>query len=286
MLNQIKSQKKGQNLENVVSQCRKELDWDRPKALQAIELATTEGLITQIGKEKEQISLRILDKGHQLLNESFNPKTYIPDEQEMNRACSCSLGSDYLEFKRHMFGEVLSLKELIANKTKSVSEDNCGGAINCEQNYIRSLQKRIYSLERKLEQKQSIIEKLLDVNEIRDRSHNRYEIPMGEEPPQHRHTSTQKSKESWNVEHPEVDLKKGKQKSFGKACTTVPDNRQHKRTKNKKKVKESINSTFDSNHDDMATVNRKIKITFVGDSLLRFLNRKDAEQSPHSKQRF
>ena len=81
-----------------------------------------------------------------------------------------------------MFGEVLSLKELIANKTKSVSEDNCRGTVNCEQNYIRSLQERISSLERQLEQKQSIIEKLLDVNEIRDRSHSRYEMPMGEEP--------------------------------------------------------------------------------------------------------
>jgi len=81
-----------------------------------------------------------------------------------------------------------------------------------------------------------------------------------------------KSKESWNLEHPEVDLKKGKQKSFGKACTTAPDNRQHKKTKNKEKVKESINSTVDRNHDDMATVNKKIKITIVGDSQLRFLN--------------
>ena len=57
----------------------------------------------------------------------------------------------------HMFGGVLSQKELIANKTKSVSEDNCGGTVNCEQNYIRSLQERISSLERQLEQKQSII---------------------------------------------------------------------------------------------------------------------------------
>ena len=57
----------------------------------------------------------------------------------------------------HMFGGVLSQKELIANKTKSVSEDDCGGTVNFKQNYIRSLQERISSLERQLEQKQSII---------------------------------------------------------------------------------------------------------------------------------
>ena len=34
-----KESKMGQNLENVVSQCHKELDWDRPKVLRAIELA-------------------------------------------------------------------------------------------------------------------------------------------------------------------------------------------------------------------------------------------------------
>ena len=62
------------------------------------------------------------------------------------------------------------------------------------------------------------------------------------------------------MEHPEVDLKKGWQKSFGKACTTVPDNRQHKKTKNKKKVKESLNSTIDRKQEGMATVNKKILI--------------------------
>ena len=124
ILKQIKSQKKGQNLENVVSQCSKELSWDRSKVLQAIELATTEGLISQFGKEKEQVSLRILDKGHGLLTGSPNRIDTTPNEQDMGQTSNCSLGSDYLEFKRHMFTEILSLKERINNKEKSVSEEN------------------------------------------------------------------------------------------------------------------------------------------------------------------
>ena len=72
---QIKSQKKGKNLENVVSQCHKEVDWDRPKVLEAIEIATADGLITEFGKEKEQISLRILDKRHRKLTENLSYPT-------------------------------------------------------------------------------------------------------------------------------------------------------------------------------------------------------------------
>ena len=199
ILKQIKSQKKGQNLENVVSQCSKELSWDRPKVLQAIELATTEGLISQFGKEKEQVSLRILDKGHGLLTGSPNRIDTTPNEQDMGQTSNCSLGSDYLEFKRHMFTEILSLKERINNKEKSVSEENGGGTGNYVQFYIRSLEERINSLERQLEQKQSIIEKLLDVSETRDRTHARHEMPKGEKPLPLRNTHTHKSKDTRNV---------------------------------------------------------------------------------------
>ena len=129
VLKQIKSQK-GQNLENTVCHCHNDWDWDRPKALQAIDLATTEGLITQIGNEKEQVSLRILEKRQQLLNRSSNQKTYNPDEQEIGRVCTCLLSLNYLEFKRYIFGEIVSLKQLIASKTKSVPETDGGGTVN------------------------------------------------------------------------------------------------------------------------------------------------------------
>ena len=125
---------------------------------------------------------------------------------------------------------------MIANKTKSVSEDNCGGTINCEQNYIGSLQERISSLERELEHKQNIIE-LLDVNKLRIDHIADMKCPWKRS---RFNFGTQKSKDSWNVEHPEVDLKKGEQKSFGKACTTVPENNQHKKTKEQEKGERTL----------------------------------------------
>ena len=82
-----------------------------------------------------------------------------PDKQDMDQMCNCPLDSDYLEFKRHVFGEALSLKEWIANNTKFLSEEKSEVAGKYDQKYIRNLQERIYSLERQLEEKQTVIEK-------------------------------------------------------------------------------------------------------------------------------
>ena len=81
---------------------------NRPKLLQAIEIATADGLITEFGREKEQISLRILDKGHRKLIEYTSLIASSPDKQDMDRSCNCSLGSDHLEIQSHMFREVFS----------------------------------------------------------------------------------------------------------------------------------------------------------------------------------
>ena len=90
-------------------------------------------------------------------------------------------------------------------------------------------------------------------------------MPKGEETALLRNTSAHKSKDTWNVEHPEKDLYKIKEGSIGKACTTVPRNRQRKKArKNKKIAKESFKSTEGRKQDKMATETKEIKITIVG----------------------
>ena len=191
----------------------------------------------------------------------------------MDQICNCSLGYDYLEFKRQMFGEVLSLKEWIANNTNSVSEENSEEKGKYNQNYIGNLQKRIYSLERQLVTKQSIIEKLLDLSKTRGRPHSRYEMPKGVEPALLSNTSRHKCKDIWNVVHPESYLNNRKEGSIGKVCTTVPVNRQRKKArKNKKNSNESLNPTKGREQDGMATDMNKMKIIIVGDPQLWFLN--------------
>ena len=44
-LKQLKVQKKGQNLKNMVAYCRKDCEWDRPKVLDVIEAAKTWGTL-------------------------------------------------------------------------------------------------------------------------------------------------------------------------------------------------------------------------------------------------
>ena len=44
-LSHIKDHRKGQNVENVISHRCKEFDWERPKVLHAVELATNDELI-------------------------------------------------------------------------------------------------------------------------------------------------------------------------------------------------------------------------------------------------
>ena len=59
-LSHIREQRKGQNLENVVSHCCKELDLDRSKVLRAVNHATWDELISQTSKD-DVVLLRIND---------------------------------------------------------------------------------------------------------------------------------------------------------------------------------------------------------------------------------
>ena len=85
------------------------------------------------------------------------------------------------------------------------------------------------------------------------------------------------------MENPDIELNKGKEESFEKACTAVPENRQcRKASKNKNKAKESPNPTEDKRQDEMTHDNKKIKITIVGDSQLRFLSTEKMSNYHHA----
>ena len=131
---------------------------------------------------------------HVLIKKACSLINPTPQEQDRSRTCNFSLDSD--EFKGYMVGEIL----LLISNEKSVSEDNDEEAGNYDRIYIRSLQARFESLERKLEQKQSIIENLLDLDEMSDRTQATDELLMGEEPLQLRNTNALNPKDTWDVE--------------------------------------------------------------------------------------
>ena len=178
-LSHIKEQWKGQNLENVVSHCCKEFDWERPKVLRAVNHATKDELISQASKD-DVVLLRISDMGHQVLrNPTASVDTSVKGTSQ-STADESDFDTDYLDFKKYIHAEVLSLKALMSNRTISAPEKNANNPrIDYETNFIKSLQDRILSLERQLDQKQEIIKKLLEGKELNKPSPIDAKIPTG-----------------------------------------------------------------------------------------------------------
>ena len=98
-LSHIREQRKGQNLENVVSHCCKELDWDRPKVLRAVNHATKNELISQTSKD-DVVLLRISDTGHQLLkNQTASVDSSVKGTRQ-SAIDESDFNTDYLDFKK------------------------------------------------------------------------------------------------------------------------------------------------------------------------------------------
>ena len=162
-LSHIKDQRKGQNLENVVSYCCKELDWERPKVLHAVELATKDELISQTKKD-DVFLLRILDKGHQLMKsqtESFEqgPKQFAGDNSDLKHQrdtestdenggvlTSCSSHCSHTAIL-NLLGN--SIKDLTGSLTRT------NEMLLEEREYSRKLEKEIMDLKIKLVESQN-----------------------------------------------------------------------------------------------------------------------------------
>lgn len=174
-LKHLKKQKKGQNIENVVYFYGKESEWKRPKVLMAVEKALKEQFISQIGTD----SLRILEKGHQLLESSFATGEFDGEEQEKSHGSKCSFDSeDYIDFKKYIHAEVLSLKAKVSKRTIPETGIEKPTA-DYEQLYIRSFEERITSLEGQLDDKQKIIENYSKKNILKDLGLKKKHIPRG-----------------------------------------------------------------------------------------------------------
>ena len=87
-------------------------------------------------------------------------------QHEIVQDPSVSLQNDHEEFKRFIHGEILAIKAQVANRSCSSPRDNISNGSttgnHLHEAFIRSLQERIISLEKQLNDKQRIIEKILD----------------------------------------------------------------------------------------------------------------------------
>ena len=179
----------GQYIENIASACAGQLGWDRPKTiaalrkaveLQAIREVTTHGKTSyrcilptknviirdsddvnsptgcEVEGQPPQSNTDVLDESvHEM--ESQSPQT---DSGVKDPADQRGIESNFQDFKEFVWGELASLRnQKIGNMA---GPDH----INYEKAFIRSLEHRSSSLEKQLEQKQQIIEKLLINNNV------------------------------------------------------------------------------------------------------------------------
>ena len=93
---------------------------------------------------------------------SSNDKQYLPDSSSVENIEPYPWTEDYLEFKKFIHDELISLKASISKKSIPESNKPPNHPIDYARSFIRSMEDSIISLERQLEQKQAIINKLLE----------------------------------------------------------------------------------------------------------------------------
>lgn len=97
---------------------------DRLRVINAIEAAKKNGLISEV-TNNEKVSYRILDKGHQLLANSADVVDLTAKECDQSDDCDSIPGSDFVEFKKFIHEEVLSLKAQMSKQTSTESGKKC-----------------------------------------------------------------------------------------------------------------------------------------------------------------
>ena len=159
----IKEKRTGQYLDNICEICKNEFGWDAERTKLALDEAEKENIIHEV-KVKRKISYRKTGQAviiHDVEESEEDPQRKdekSPEKRTENEEKCEAVESDYLELKRFIHSEILALKAQTPSRSNDRQED-----INVyAKALIQSLEDRVRSLERQLEQKKAIIEKLLD----------------------------------------------------------------------------------------------------------------------------
>ena len=114
---------------------------------------------------------------------------------------------DLIEFKKYVHAELLALKALVSNRTISENSRSPREPIDYERIVIKSLEDRIISLERQLNQKQRVIEALLESRSSPPPRSGEAPTPKGPSPKQ--------TKQNTAASNPE-QKQKGQSKASGR----------------------------------------------------------------------
>ena len=140
----LKKKKIGQYYENVIDLCADEYGWTETETNTAIEAVKEQSVIREVTSSNHKKAYRVTNPNFVKIQQSNKPVLL---------GSSINNADDVVEFKKIIHSEILSLKAQVEHKIHSPVQEP-----EQEPDYmkalIRSLQDRVISLERQLQQKQ------------------------------------------------------------------------------------------------------------------------------------
>ena len=155
----LKKKKKKCSTVEVLKMCQQECDTVEEELIDAIDSIVKIGLIERKGVAPVGDSISVTFHNHSVSILDFVESKFSKVKDELlssfTRLVEDKL-ADYLEFKKFIHAEVLDLKSKVSSRIASSSPQK-SQSLHYEKAFIKSIEQRIFSLEKQLDQKQMII---------------------------------------------------------------------------------------------------------------------------------
>ena len=274
-LDNLKQRHTGQYMEYITEFCQKEYNWDQTKTEAALAHAIKTGFV-YTAPSNNKISYRIKSQGIIIQDnaksvETQTETTTVTDDREF-----ANLQNDLQEFKRFAHNEILSLKTQTCNRNHTEKIGKSEKDDTHLKPLMRSLEQRIISLEKQLEDKQRIIEELIRWPRpyVNKPDHCKEASPMGERGEYTDQGKVLATKEAQNIDN--NSLKEPPKNPDSKRNNgAIEDPNKQTRTQEKETSAMRKNSKGqkeeESKKDDTKQRQRK-NVVIIGDSILNGLN--------------
>ena len=277
-LDNLKQRHIGQYLEYITEYCHKEYKWDQSKTETALEHATKAGFV-YTAQSNNKISYRKRSQGIIIQDNVNSIETQTEEIAAIHDNGLTNLKNELLELKRFTHNEIISLKT-----QTSCNNMNQIGVVEMNEKddtylkpLLRSLEERVISLEKQLEDKQRIIEALIrwPNQQVNKPNQNKEEPLMG-----NRRERVDKEKEPTSNETKNMDNKKMKESQ--KNLLSKGNNAKSNDPRLQKNMQEkSITTTNNEDgqekrekekQDKRTKINQRKNVTIIGDSILNGLS--------------
>ncbi len=274
-LDSLKQRHIGQYLEYITGFCEKEYKWDQTKTESALEHAIKTGFV-YTAPSNNKISYRINTQEIIIQDNVKSVETQTEEATLTDAREFTNLHNDLQEFKRFAHDEILSLKAQVYNRNPAEKIGKIEKDDTHLKPLLRSLEQRIISLEKQLDDKQRIIEALIRWPSpyVNKPDHYKVPSPMGdreEYADQGKELTTKEAKHIDNNRLKEPPINPDSQRNNG----AIKDSNQQIRTQDKETTAVAKNNKGqkekESKKDDINQNQRK-NVVIIGDSILNGLS--------------